>query len=201
MKYTVIALGALFSFSSCKNPADVTTDAEVSEPTEAASSSGGQTYFFDEESSIAFVGSKVTGSHGGEFEKVTGSFSLKDGEPQSGEFTIEMDSLTSDAEKLTAHLKNADFFDVENHPESQFVVTGFAKKSESDYDLSGNLTLRGATKNITFPTKVEQSGDEVRISAEFDINRQDFGISYPGRKDDIIRDEVIIKLDLAAKAQ
>jgi len=201
MKYTLFALGAILSLPSCENPADSTADAKVSEAAEVASSSGGQTYTFSESSTIGFVGSKVTGSQEGGFKKFTGSFNLKNGIPQAGEFTIDMDSTWSESDKLTAHLKDPDFFDVATHPESQFVVTAFQKKSKNAYELSGNLTLRGVTKNITFPTEVIQSDDSVTVKAEFDINRQDFGISYPGRKDDLIRDEVVMKLNLIAKAQ
>ena len=201
MKYTLIALAAATAFTSCKNPADSTTDAKVGDEAEVAVTSGGKTYVFSDESSIGFVGSKVTGSHGGEFGEFSGSFTLKEGEPKTGQFTIEMNSLTSDSEKLTSHLKNADFFDVEKHTQSKFAVTGFTKKSDSEYELAGNLTMVGVTKNITFPTQVAQNGDEVTVTAEFDINRQDFGINYAGKKDDLIRDEVIIKLNLKAKAE
>ena len=64
-----------------------------------------------------------------------------------------------------------------------------------------NVELHGVTKNITFPTTVEKSEDSIHIKAEFNINRQDFGISYAGKKDDLIRDEVVIKLDIKAKPQ
>jgi len=206
MKYTqittaTIVLGATLSFFSCKNPADATADAEVSETTAAATASDGQVYTFSENSTIGFVGSKVTGSHAGGFKNFTGNFTLKDGEPQAGEFTIDMNSTWSDAEKLTGHLKAPDFFDVGNHPESKFVATAFTKESASQYSLSGNLTLRGVTKNITFPTQVTLNGDTVTVKSKFDINRQDFGINYPGKKDDLIRDEVIIKLNLTAEAK
>jgi len=110
-----------------------------------------------------------------------------------------MDSTWSDAEKLTGHLKAPDFFDVENHATAKFEVTAFTKKSESEYELSGNLTLRGTTRNITFPTQVAVAGDSVNVKAEFDINRQDFGIAYAGKKDDLIRDAVIIRFDLTAE--
>ena len=57
------------------------------------------------------------------------------------------------------------------------------------------------TKNITFPTQVIHDENSVSLKAEFDINRQDFGISYAGKVDDLIRDEVIIKLNLIAQSQ
>lgn len=196
---SVLSCSALLTLSSCKNPADETVDAEVSEAGQAAISKGGATYTFTDASTIGFTGTKVTGSHSGEFKKFSGSFTVLDGEPQSGNFTIDMDSTTSDSEKLTTHLKNAEFFNVPKFPTTEFVVTEFVKKGEKSYTLSGNLTLHGVTKNITFPTTVEVGDSLIKVNAEFDIKRQEFGISYPGKKDDLIRDEVIIKLALEAK--
>ncbi|MEM6883445.1 MAG: YceI family protein [Verrucomicrobiota bacterium] len=162
-------------------------------------SSQAETFTFDEKSTIGFVGSKVVGSHEGGFKKFTGSFELTEGEPKSGQFVIDMKSTWSDNDKLTGHLLSPDFFEVEAHPESKFVATKFEKKSEGVYHLSGDFTLRGVTKNITFPTAVKQQGDSATITAEFEINRQDFGITYKGMADNLIKDKVVIKLNLIAK--
>ncbi|MEM1157520.1 MAG: YceI family protein [Verrucomicrobiota bacterium] len=159
-----------------------------------------QTYTFDEKSTIGFVGSKLIGSHDGGFKKFSGSFDLVDGEPKSGQFVIDMKSTWSDNDKLTGHLLSPDFFEVEQHPESKFVATRFEKKSDGVYHLSGDFTLRGVTKNITFPTMVKQEGDAVTITAEFEINRKEFGISYKGMADNLIKNKVAIKLNLIAKA-
>lgn len=196
----ILAGSTLLSLSSCKNPADETTDATVDEAKPEAMASGGTVYAFTDSSKIGFVGSKVTDSHEGGFKKFEGSFSVKEGVPQSGQFTIDMTSTWSDNDKLTEHLKAPDFFNVEAFPTSEFVVTNFNQKSETAYEISGNLTLHGETKNITFPATVATEGDTIAVNAEFDINRNDFGISYEGRKDDLIRDEVIIKFDLEARS-
>ena len=201
MKYSLpLLIGtSLLALTSCKNPADETTDAKIGEAEPEATASGGTTYTFTENSSIGFVGSKITDQHEGGFKTFEGSFIVKEGEPQGGKFTIDMNSTWSDNEKLTTHLKAADFFDVESFPSSEFVVTSFSMKGENAYDISGNLTLHGVTKNITFPTTVNTSDESIKVSSEFDIKRSDFGISYPGKKDDLIREEVILKLDLEAK--
>jgi len=200
MKNTITLLcAAIVTLASCKNKADSTTDAKVTEAKEVASATGGTVYEFTSDSVIGFTGSKVTGSQSGGFKEFTGNFSLKDGEPIAGEFTIKMESTWSESEKLTKHLKNEDFFDVEKFPESTFKVTSFNKKSDQDYELSGNLTLHGVTKNITFPTKVAKEEGKIKVDAEFDINRKNFDIVYPGMSDDLIRDEVIMKLKLEAK--
>ena len=108
-----------------------------------------------------------------------------------------MDSTWSDNDRLTAHLKNDDFFDVPNHPISTFVVTSVGAAG-SEQTVTGNLTLRGVTRSISFPSTVRVADDAVTVQAEFAINRKDFNVNYAGRADDLIRDNVVIKLDLRA---
>ena len=198
---TLIALGLV----ACKNPADKTADASVKEAV-AKNDSGPQNgvkYVFTEQSKIGFVGSKVTGSHNGGFKKFSGYFTVKDGKPVGNEHkvVIDMASTWADAEKLTGHLKSPDFFDVQKFPEATFDVTEVKEDPSGNYLVSGNFNLHGVEKNITFPATVSQNGDAVNIGAKFDINRKDFAINYPGKVDDLIRDEVVIELDLEAKPQ
>lgn len=188
------------ALASCENPADKTVDATTSEAVMVetdAPGSDGATYVLGAESTVGFVGSKVTGSHEGGFKTVTGSFTVAGDEVSGGSFEIDMNSIWSDADKLTEHLKADDFFKVAEHPVSTFTVTG-VEKSESGYLISGNLKMRGVEKNISFPASASKEGEMVKVTAEFDINRKDWGIAYDGKKDDVIRDEVVIKFDLVA---
>lgn len=196
------ALLAAGFLTSCENPADKTTDAKVGEVQEELEGSGTK-YVFIDSSSIEFTGSKVTGSHDGRFEKFTGHFYMgeDDEAPTAGEFVIEMDSLWSDNDKLTGHLKGEDFFEIATYPTSTFTLTKAVKTGEGSYDISGNLTLHGEKKNITFPVTASRDGDTATFEAEFDINRKDFGIDYAGKTDDLIRDEVVIRLNFSAKAE
>jgi polyisoprenoid-binding protein YceI len=191
---------------SCENPADKTTSATVTDAVEVAAptdTAGAVKYAFSPESEIHFVGSKVTGSHAGGFKTFSGSFSVANGAlaGTGQKITIDMNSVWSDDDKLTEHLKNEDFFNVTKFPESSFELTGLKQESEGSYQVSGNLTLTGTTKNITFPATVTVNGDKASIQAKFDINRKDFGIAYAGRADDLIRDEVVIELKLEAAPQ
>jgi polyisoprenoid-binding protein YceI len=204
-KLLALAFAAPAIFVSCENPADKTTDAKVSSAVEKSdvTTAGGTKYVFTPASQVNFVGSKVTGSHAGGFKAFTGHFTIKDGAPVGNDHkvVIDMNSTFSDDEKLTGHLKSPDFFDVEKFPQSTFDITGIKKDSETAYTVSGNFTLHGQTKNISFPATVSQSGDNVKIDAKFDINRKDFGIVYAGKADDLIRDEVVIELKLEAKPE
>jgi len=188
--------------TSCENPADKTANATI-DGAQNELVGDGLKYVFTDSSKIEFTGSKVTGSHSGGFKSFEGHFFLNEGKetPNAGKFTIEMDSVWSDAEKLTGHLKSADFFDVEAHPTTTFTLTKVEKRSDHAYRLSGNFTLHGVTKNITFPAAAHKREGFARVQAEFDINRKDFGITYTGKADDLIRDEVVIRLDLVAKPE
>ena len=186
--------------ASCENPADKTTDAVVRDAVEpAAAAPAGVKYLLADSSTLGFVGSKVTGSHEGGFKAVSGFFLVTGDEVTGGEILIDMASTWSDDDKLTEHLKSDHFFDVAKHPESTFIVTGVEKTGDEAYTVSGNLTLRGVTRNISFPASAARGDDGLRVTAEFDIKRRDFGIVYDGKADDLIRDEVVIRFDLDAK--
>ena len=203
----IIVSIATLALVSCENPADKTTSATVSEavattPATTDAANGVQ-YSFTPESEILFVGSKVTGSHSGGFKKFSGTFTVADGAlvGTGQKIVIDMNSIWSDDDKLTEHLKNEDFFHVEKHPEATFELTGLKKVSDESFEVSGNLTLTGTTKNITFPATASVADGKAKIHAKFDINRKQFGIVYPGRTDDLIRDEVVVELKLEAVPQ
>lgn len=207
-KFTLLMMtAALFVFAGCKNdPAEgkhravAEEAAEVKELTETSV----QYAFSNDGSEIEFVGAKVTGKHDGEFKVFSGTIDLiNDDITQSRvNVTIQMDSMVADEERLTGHLKSDDFFDVENHPTSEFVSTAIVAKSGeggTTHEVTGNLTIRGVTKSITFPAKIEIEDDEIEAEAEFAINRKDFNITYPGMPDDLIKDQFLLKLALEAK--
>lgn len=191
---------------ACSNPADNVTPANVSDPKSAGgekqvdqSSQDGQIYVFTPESTISFIGSKVTGSHDGGFKTFKGQFTVVDQTPETATGSIEIDttSIWSDNDRLTNHLKSDDFFDVEKYPTSTFTLSKI-EKGESNYTVHGQLNLHGVTKDISFPADIEVSEDSATLNAEFYIKRFDFGIEYKGRADDLIRDEVVIKLAMKA---
>jgi polyisoprenoid-binding protein YceI len=201
--HTLTLATAIISLTACENPADTTKSAAVSEAVAVnatAATASAVTYTFAPESEISFVGSKVTGSHEGGFKSFGGEFSIANGSlaGTGQKITIDMNSIWSDSEKLTGHLKNEDFFNVEKYPQSTFELTSVKTGENNTYQVSGNLTLLETTKNITFPATVTINGETADIHAMFDINRKDFGVVYAGMSDDLIRDEVVIKLKLKA---
>jgi len=185
----------------CSDPADSVHKSETSAPkqTSAAPAGAGKTYVVSPESKIGFVGSKVTGSHNGGFTNFSGAVSVADGKVVTPtEIKIEMASTWADADNLTGHLKSPDFFDAAKFPTSTFTVTGITAAEGGTNNVTGNLALHGVTNSISFPAKIEVADASVTVKAEFAINRKNFAINYPGKADDLIRDNVVIKLDVTA---
>jgi polyisoprenoid-binding protein YceI len=191
----------VLAVTGCADPTEDKPKATVDEPAPApAPAPEGRRFVVSaEESSIGFVGSKITGSHDGGFNAFQGEIMLVDGDPlaSSIRMTIDIDSMWSDNDNLTQHLKSPDFFDVATYPSSEFASTEIVTEGEG-YRLAGNLTLHGITKSISFPATIAVEDDRVTASSEFALKRFDFGIVYPGRPDDLIRDDVLIKLELVA---
>lgn len=201
---SLAALAFLAVITGCsKNPAENVPAAEVKTPATAAPAlvpMVAKTYAFGPETSaIDFIGSKVTGSHKGGFKKFTGELNVIEDRlvPAGNKVVIDMDSTWSDSERLTGHLKNADFFDVPKFPTATFVTTAI-EKGATNSTVTGNLTLHGVTKQISFPATVLFTNGAVNLSAEFVLIRSDFDIKYTGKADDLIRQEVVLKLKVNA---
>lgn len=184
----------------CSDPANKVEKVATSEPkkVEAPAAAGAKEYSVRAGSKINFVGSKVTGSHNGGFTNVAGQLQVSSGKiVGTPQFKIAMKSLWVDNGKLEGHLKSKDFFDVANLPVSTFSVTGI-EADGAKQKVTGNLELHGVSKSISFPADIIVADDKVTVKADFAINRRDFNINYPGMPNDLIRDNVVIKLDLQA---
>lgn len=172
---------------------------------------------------ITWIGTKPVGQHKGTLHLKSGNIGLQNGKIQAGGFVIDMNSLMATDQdeggnaKLTGHLKSADFFDVEKFGEAKFDLTGVADytaptgeaaKEETmagaTHMLTGNLTMKGVTKSITFPAAVAITGNNMKARANFNIDRTQWGLSYGNDKslgDKFIRPEVNLELSILASAQ
>jgi polyisoprenoid-binding protein YceI len=146
-----------------------------------------------ENTKIGFVGTKPDGKHVGGFKTLMGTATVdKDPTTLKIEVEIDMDSTYTDEKKLTLHLKSPDFFGVKTHPRAKFVTTRVEKGTDG-YTVTGDLTLAGKTKSITFPARIA-TGDGLTLDSSFKINRHDFGISYgKGKIDDDVSLTVKVK--------
>ncbi len=152
-------------------------------------------------SKVGFIGSKKIGdAHNGGFKVFEGTAELAAGKPELKSIVVEIDtkSIYTDAEKLTAHLKNKDFFEVDKYPTATFVTTEIKPGGDkgATHTLVGNLNLHGVTKSITVPATVKVDGDSLALTSEFSLNKDDFGMTFSANG--VIRPEVVIKLDVKA---
>jgi polyisoprenoid-binding protein YceI len=146
---------------------------------------------------LTFVGKKPDGKHEGGFKKLAGTATVTDGkiETLKAEVDIDADSLYSDDAKLTTHLKSPDFFDVKNNPKATFKITK-VEKGDKTYTVTGDLTLLGKTKPVSFPATVTATGDALTVTASFSIDRTTWGMNYGKGK---IEDKVELGLKVTAK--
>ncbi len=154
-----------------------------------------------EKSKIEFVGAKVTRDHNGKFNDFDGWIEYAAGKPSRVAFQIDLGTLQADDEKLTGHLKSPDFFDVAKYPKATFTSTSLTAAPAgtaggATHTLKGTLDMHGVSKEVTIPVVTKITPDGVRSTSEFTIDRHDWGISYKGAADDLIKDNVLIKLDL-----
>ena len=197
-----IFLCALLSYA-CADPAANKPKASVGEATseKAAPKQGGETLTITPENSkIDFVAAKVTRSHDGSFKQFTGTVDLLNSDPLQSivSVSIETASVVTDEPDLTKHLQTPDFFDVAKFPKASFVSTKIEPSAASGttHTITGNFDLHGIRKSISFPATIQVTPTSVSVVSEFAINRKDFGLVYPGKADDLIKDGVVIKLNL-----
>ncbi len=145
---------------------------------------------------------------GGRFKDFTGAihYDDKDVSKSSVQFSAKVESIDTGVEGRDKHLRTADFFEVAKYPEMTFKSTKVEKKGKG-YILSGDLTLKGVTKQVTLPftltgaIKDGRGNTRIGIAAQTKIDRRDYGITWghalPGGGFDVAND-VTIDLHLEA---
>ena len=219
---------SLLSLFSCTDAPD-SDEAKTSDAKDINTNTSGESWEVrTTESKIEWIGTKVSGYHTGVVPLKSGQMFVKDGNVTGGKFILDLANMTvsgpkgSDSasnNKLLGHLKSADFFDVQQHPEATFELveikpfTGTVKDTADPrqdeineykvgnptHTVSGNLTIKGVTKNIEFPARITVTGNNsAEAIAKFNIDRQEWGIKYPGKPDDLIRDAIHLGIMIKA---
>lgn len=165
-------------------------------------------------SKIEWTGEKVTGKH-------TGTVAISSGEVVNnhgkigGNFVMDMTSITvtdltgEKKGKLEGHLKSDDFFGVQKFPTSKFEIISVTPKSgvtagSPNFDVKGNLTIKGITKEITFPAMIKFEGGKMTTEGELKVDRSKFDVRYGSKTffedigDKAIYDEFTLKLNVVA---
>jgi polyisoprenoid-binding protein YceI len=191
--------------------------AETADATEqAAKASTEATTYKLNSGTVNWVGSKPIGSsHNGTIMIKSGSFSVENGNISAGNFVIDMNSLSNQdlkdnpdkKAKLEGHLKSDDFFAVETYPTSTFEITKVEAVNDggdATHKITGNLTMRGISKQITFPANVSiQENMLSAVTPSFTINRTlwdvNFNASVLGTVGDaLISDDIALVINLSA---
>lgn len=159
-------------------------------------------------SSVGFtVSHMVISKVNGKFDDfdATVSFDGKDLKAASVEATVQIASVDTDNEKRDEHLRSGDFFDAENHPTMTFKSTKIEPGTDNEFKMTGDLTIRGVTKPVTFDAKLNGTTNDpwgntrAGFSATAEINRQDFGVSWSSVLDNgglVVSDNVTINLEI-----
>lgn len=122
----------------------------------------------------------------GKFDKYDGSLSMKDSDFENAliEFSAEIASINTNNEGRDAHLRSADFFDVEQFPALTFKSTSISKKGAHDYEVVGELTMHGVTKtvnlNAEFSGLMKDPFGNIKIGLNITgkVNRKDWGLNW-----------------------
>ena len=171
-----------------------------------------------EQSSISWIGKKVTGQHDGVLKVRSGTIKIVDGKVRNGEFDIDMNSIAvkdikdeKNNKKLLDHLHSDDFFSATSHPVAKFIISDAtplpsAKSGEPNYTVTGKLDIKGITNDVTFPALINVSENEGSAKATVTLDRTKWNIKYGSGKffeglgDKLIYDDFVVAFDVKAKA-
>ncbi len=219
MKKSLFLIGLVVALVSCQSKPSA--ESAGAGDAQNAAVGGSSEFSLNTTSSILnWKGSKPGGTHNGTVSIIEGKLGTESGKVVSGTFTIDLNTILNadltDAEmngKLVGHLKSADFFDVAQFPTAKFELVSVeelpastpasADDFKASHQITGNLIMKGITKSISFPARIEVTGSVIKaVSSPFAINRTQWNVNYGSKsifaelKDNFINDEMIISLDL-----
>lgn len=189
-------VSAMLFAASCQD-APKADQAEVADAQDVQNSEGVVVPVDLSSSKVQWVGTKPVGSHTGSIQIKEGTVVLSGDAVTGGQFVLDATSIQpvdQDEEgntKLRNHLLSGDFFEAETYPEFVFEITNVVEGVEPSEELimkdathmvTGNLTMKGITKSITFPAKIESNDSKVLAHANFNIDRTEWGIVYGNDK-------------------
>ena len=166
-----------------------------------------ETYTIDPvHSSVAFSIRHFVSKVPGSFSKFSGTIVVDRAnlEKSTVEATIDVTSISTANEKRDGHLKTPDFFDTAKFATATFKSKSWSKTGEDSFDVTGDLTLHGVTKEVVLKTKLLGFGDGnkgTKLSgweATTTINKADFGVNGPAALGKMLGDEVVLTIGIEA---
>jgi polyisoprenoid-binding protein YceI len=177
-------------------------------------------YVFDPNgSTIHWAAKKVTGAHDGTVKLKSGELTLEGDNLKAASFVVDMGSIAVDDlkdagynAKLVGHLKSEDFFSTDKNPEASFKLKSATLSKEAasagkNYNVKGDLTIKGITKEVSFLATVVKSGNLATAIATVKVNRVNYDIKYGSKSvfsdigDKAIDDEFSLEIKLSGKAK
>jgi polyisoprenoid-binding protein YceI len=200
----ILLLSIVFAFACTNNTETDKTTTEVDYTAYGDSTLISHVKINPEESTVKWIGSKITESHEGTVNIHQGMLNIIDGKLDGGEFVLDMNTIKNtdiESEKyksmLEEHLKDEDFFDVKNHPLSVIKITDAVKKGRGvSYAITADLTIKGITHPINFDADVKIEDLNYLATAKIKIDRTKWGVEYNSDNffkdlgDRLIKDEV-----------
>jgi len=145
----------------------------------------------------------------GNFADFGGSVTIDGDNPANSQVTVtaKLASIDTGDAGRDEHLRSADFFDVENHPDMTFVSTAITPKGGDDYTVVGDLTIGATTKSVTL--NLEYTGaatdpfgnDRIGFEGAAEINRKDWGLEWNAVLETggiLVSEKVKLELDISA---
>lgn len=217
---SLVAASLIVFITSCGGGEPKGDNATIQDKQEAADVQGVQFAVDTTVSRVRFTGYGVGKNHPGKFKVSSGTVAVANDKVTGGSFTIDIKSLDLEPKggmfdsKLRPHLLSGDFFDAEKFGTAKFDISGVQPYSPNSSDtsvvaganftVSGNLTLKDVTKNISFPAKIDLDGNTLKAKSNFIIDRTQWQMRYGNDKtlgDKFIDEKVSVELDLEAKKQ
>jgi polyisoprenoid-binding protein YceI len=176
-------------------------------------STGTRTYRIDKAHSEAiFQVRHLVTKVRGRFTDFEGTIDFNESNPEqsSVNFTVQATSIDTAEPDRDKHLRTADFFDVETYPTISFRSKRITSRGGSDFDVVGDLTMHGVTKEIVLPVahlgkaKDPWGGERVGFEAETSLNRKDFGLNWNAMLEAggfLVGDDVKVSLQIQAVGQ
>jgi len=156
-----------------------------------------------DQSKVVWKGYKVAGSHTGTLTLKSGTLDFDGEQLIGGTFVVDMTTISSTdlqgeyKEKLDGHLASDDFFSIQAHPTAKLVFTKVKASGKNSYAVTGDLTIKGITKPVTFEVSIY--GD--KATANLKVDRTEYNVKYGSgiigtAKDSLIYDEFDLVVDL-----
>ncbi len=215
--HTVLTAVILFAvlLNGCSLNKENKTSGTGNKEMNSASDKGNKFKVVSSESKLEWEATKVAGKHNGTVDIGNGELFFDKGELSGGSFDIDFNSIKvtdlSDADmnaKLTNHLKSDDFFSAASFPTGKFIIKSVSKNTggtANNYNISGSLTIKGITKDISFPASINLTNDNVIATSDIKLDRTLWDIKFRSGKfyenlgDKLISDEFNIKFNIKAK--